>query len=291
MFAPFDVRGKPLTTHISVAEVVFVLYTLYRFSSCVFILPTETTMQNPTQAIILAAGKGTRLGSITQNTPKALVQVGKRTLLDHVRYGLAAVGVTHTVIVVSHLAEQIEAHLRKTTVPGQTAATVWQPVPQGTGQACKLAVAKLKPGPTWITYADILVEPVEYKRMAQRFVDEPCDLMLAVFEVDDPYQGAAVYVDETGKVTKIIEKPERGTSTTRLNSAGIYISRSSLFPHLNALLPSARGEYELPDAIKTLMDTGGEVRIHKLTGWWADVGRPDDIERMEQLLKQQKENV
>jgi dTDP-glucose pyrophosphorylase len=39
------------------------------------------------------------------------------------------------------------------------------------------------------------------------------------------------------------------------------------------------------------MDTGGEVRIHKLTGWWADVGRPDDIERMEQLLKQQKENV
>ncbi|HDS74362.1 MAG TPA: nucleotidyltransferase family protein, partial [Firmicutes bacterium] len=181
-------------------------------------------MQKPTQAIILAAGKGTRLGSITQNTPKALVRVGDKTLLDHVRTGLAAAGVKHTVIVVSHLAEQIEAHLRKYPISGQTAVTVWQPVPQGTGQACKLAVSKLETGPTWITYADILVDRAEYERMAQNFVDEPCDLMLAVFDVDDPYQGAAVYVDETGKVTEIIEKPERGTSTTRWNSAGIYLS-------------------------------------------------------------------
>jgi UDP-N-acetylglucosamine diphosphorylase / glucose-1-phosphate thymidylyltransferase / UDP-N-acetylgalactosamine diphosphorylase / glucosamine-1-phosphate N-acetyltransferase / galactosamine-1-phosphate N-acetyltransferase len=242
-------------------------------------------MERPSQAIILAAGKGTRLGALTENRPKALLKVGKRALLDHARFGLAEAGVSLTVIVVSHLAEQVESHLKKHPVARQAANTVWQPVPQGTGQACKLAIAALSEGPTWVTYADILVDPVEYSRMADEFLRLDCDLLLAVNEVEDPYQGAAVYFDDTARISEIIEKPEKGTSTTRWNSAGIYIARQSLFPHLNALLPSPRGEYELPDAIKNLLSAGGDVRAFPLQGWWADVGRPEDVERMNQLFK------
>ncbi len=243
------------------------------------------TMERPSQAIILAAGKGTRLGSLTEHTPKALVRVGKRALLDHARHGLAEAGVTRAVIVVGHLAEQVESHLDKHPLPRQTAKTVWQPVPQGTGQACKLAIAALRDGPAWITYADILVDPAEYLRMADEFLRLECDLLLAVNEVEDPYQGAAVYFDEAGRISEIVEKPEKGTSTTRWNSAGIYIARPSLYPHLKSLLPSPRGEYELPDAIRNLLSAGGDVRAFTLQGWWADVGRPDDVERMNQLLK------
>jgi UDP-N-acetylglucosamine diphosphorylase / glucose-1-phosphate thymidylyltransferase / UDP-N-acetylgalactosamine diphosphorylase / glucosamine-1-phosphate N-acetyltransferase / galactosamine-1-phosphate N-acetyltransferase len=243
-------------------------------------------MGNPKQAIILAAGKGTRLGAITKGKPKALVEVGGRALIDHLRNGLAKAGVTHTVVVVSHFAEQVEAHLKNYPIPGQTARTVWQPVPQGTGQACRLAVPNLDDGPTWITYADILVEPSEYVKMAQAFSADDCDLTLAVFKVDDPHQGAAVYTDSDRRIKKIIEKPKKGTSTTNLNSAGIYIARPSLFPHLNALLPTERGEYELPDAISALIQTEGDARAYTLDGWWADVGRPDDLDRMNQLLKQ-----
>ncbi len=241
-------------------------------------------MERPQQGIILAAGKGTRLGAITAKTPKALVEVGGRVLLDHVRAGLAAAGVKRTTIVVSHRAEQIEAHLRTHAVAGQTAQTVWQPAPQGTGQACRIAAPHLADGPMWITYADILVDPAEYVRMADAFAEQRCDLMLAVLEVDDPHQGCAVYVED-GHVVRMVEKPEPGTSETNLNSAGIYIARPSLLPHLDALLPSPRGEYELPDAIIALIAAGGDVRTFTLESWWADVGRPEDVERMNALLK------
>jgi len=246
-------------------------------------------MSIPLQAIILAAGKGSRLGPVAANRPKALVEVGKRALLDHVRHSLAHAGVRRTIIVVSYQAEQIEAHLRSSRVPRQESTTVWQAVPQGTGQAVSLAVNALDAGPTWITYADIMVEPTEYKRMANTFDAHVCDMMFAVVEVDDPYQGAAVYFNPDHRITQIVEKPKQGSSSTRWNSAGVYIAQPSLFPHLSALKPSARGEFELPDAITSLLGAGGDVRAFPLQGWWADVGRPEDLERVNALLKRRKD--
>ena len=246
-------------------------------------------MELPTQAIILAAGKGTRLGSLAATCPKPLVEVGGRALLDHVRHGLAKAGVRRAVVVVGHCAEQVEAHLRAHPVPGQAWKTVWQPVPQGTGQAVKLAVPALERGPAWITYADIIVEPSEYRRMAEAFAGQVCDMLFAVVEVEDPHQGAAIYFDEEYRISDIIEKPKPNTSKTHWNSAGIYITQPSLFPHLNTILPSSRGEYELPDAIKSLIAAGGDVRAFPLKGWWADVGRPQDVTRVEQMLRQMKE--
>jgi len=246
-------------------------------------------METPTQAIILAAGKGTRLGSLTADCPKALVRVGDRVLLDHVRFGLAQAGVRRAMIVISHLAEQIEAHLQANPVPGQTSLTVWQPAPQGTGQAVRMAIPEMERGPTWITYADIVVEPDEYQRMAAAAAGYTCDMVLAVVDVDDPCRGAAVYFDDRFRISRIIEKPSPGTSTTRWNSAGIYLTRPSLFPYLNELMPSTRGEYELPDAVTSLMAAGGEVYAFPLAGPWIDVGRPEDIERAEQMLRRRKE--
>jgi len=245
-------------------------------------------MSTPLQAIILAAGKGARLASMAAGRPKALLKVGERAMLDHVRYGLAQAGVRRVVVVVSHCAEQIEAHLKANPVPRQECATVWQPAPQGTGQAVAVAVPSLKPGPTWITYADIMVEPTEYERMAAAFAQQVCDMVFAVVEVEDPHRGAAVYFDAEYRISKIVEKPKPGTSGTRWNSAGIYITQPSLFPHLGSVRPSSRGEYELPDAITGLIKTGGDVRAFPVKGWWADVGRPEDVHYVEDILRQKK---
>jgi dTDP-glucose pyrophosphorylase len=242
-------------------------------------------MDIPRQAIILAAGKGTRLGALTAERPKALVEVANRPLLDHVRQNVADAGVERAIIVVSHLAEQVEAHVEAVPIRGLECRTVWQPVPQGTGQAVKVAVASLKPGPFWITYTDILVEPSEYARMATDFGNTPSDIHLAVNRVDDPSQGAAVYFDDDLKVGQIVEKPPPGSSSTNWNSAGVYIARPALLPHLDTIAPSPRGEYELPDAITSLLSSGGDVRAFCLEGWWSDVGRPADVQRVEALLR------
>jgi dTDP-glucose pyrophosphorylase len=78
-------------------------------------------------------------------------------------------------------------------------------------------------------------------------------------------------------VERLVEKPPRGTSTTRWNNAGLGVLGPSIWSYINALTPSARGEYELPQAIAALVATGGAIRAVPVKGIWFDIGTPDDL--------------
>ena len=132
--------------------------------------------------------------------------------------------------------------------------------------------------PFLLTFGDILCEAPAYVRCAQVLEDHPQTVaVLGVRDVDDPWQGAAVY-EHDGRVTKIIEKPPRGTSTTRWNSAGLYAMRPAVFPYLDRLVPSPRNEYELTSIFEMMLQEGVEVRISAIEGRWRDVGRPEDLD-------------
>ena len=102
--------------------------------------------------------------------------------------------------------------------------------------------------------------------------------MLGVNEVDDPWAGAAVYVDEQWRVQKIVEKPPQGSSDTRWNNAGLGVLGPEIWPHVDALQPSARGEYELPQAIAALVASGANVGAVPVRGQWFDIGTAEDLE-------------
>ena len=70
-----------------------------------------------TQAMVLAAGEGRRLRPLTEHTPKPLIPIGGKTMLDHALDQLAAIGVTHCVVNTYHLAEQIQNHLKQRSSP------------------------------------------------------------------------------------------------------------------------------------------------------------------------------
>jgi len=247
-------------------------------------------MNDPTQAVILAAGKGTRLKDVGADKPKALLRIAGVPLIDHVRTSLASVGVTRVLVVVSHFAEQIEVHLKEHPIRGQKAQTVWQPVPQGTGQAMELAVPDLKPGPVWITYADVLTDPAEYARMLETFRTEEWDALLGVVSADqNPCHGAAVLCDEDLEVDNVVADLGNKHPEALWLSAGIFIVQPSLFPHLDAVLPSSRGEFELGDAVAHLIQGGGEVHAHPLRSRWGEVVTQGDIERVEGLMAKLKE--
>jgi dTDP-glucose pyrophosphorylase len=128
-------------------------------------------------------------------------------------------------------------------------------------------------------WGDILVEP-GYGDSPHAFKVDPCDALLAVNEVDDPWQGAAVYADVNWRVTKLEEKPPRGSSSTRWNNAGIHIFTPSIFDYARRLTPSARGEYELPQAVGA---DGHVVRAFPVRGFWSDIGTPEDLERAQRV--------
>jgi dTDP-glucose pyrophosphorylase len=231
------------------------------------------------KAVILAAGRGTRMGELTRSTPKPLLDLNGRPMLHHILDRIAAAGVSEALIVTGYLAEQMEAAARSHGLPVSFRR---QTEVNGTAKAALLAEDWAGDDPFFLTFGDILAEPHHYAGMRDAFAGS--DGVLAARHVEDPWQGAAIYVEETGRVLRIIEKPPRGTSTTPWNSAGIYVFTPAIFAELHATPLSARGEYELTSAIAQSIEHGSHFRLFALDGDWMDVGRPEDISRAQKII-------
>jgi len=237
------------------------------------------------QALILAAGKGTRMGSLTEQRPKPLLQVAGAPILQHVLQGIASVGVRRAVVVIGHLGEQIERCFGAGAAVGLDITYCRQQRQTGTARAALLARGHLAPAPLLMSFGDILCAWRNYRKLLAAFQANPCDALLGLNPVDDPWQGAAVYRDGD-RVTKLIEKPPRGASTTNWNNAGVMVLTPAIWPVLEQLPPSPRGEYELPVGIGRMVELGGDVRGVEFDGFWSDVGRPEELERINRLAEE-----
>ena len=224
------------------------------------------------KAVILAAGRGTRMGELTREIPKPLIPLNGRPMLLHILDRIAAAGVEEVLLVTGYLAEQIE---EVASGHGLRVSFRRQETVNGTAKAALLARQWVGVSPFLLTFGDILAEPEHYVGMRESFAG--FDGVLAARYVEDPYQGAAIYVDEERRVQRIIEKPERGTSTTHWNSAGIYVFSPIVFDELERVPLSARGEYEATSAITQMLDAGRTLKMFALEGTWMDVGRPEDL--------------
>jgi len=228
------------------------------------------------KALALAAGRGTRLRPLTDHTPKPVLEVAGRPVLEHILRGLRAAGVAEAMVVVGHLGEQVEARFGDGARLGMRLHYRRQAALSGTAAAALLAEDWLGDRPFALTWGDILTDWGNYRRLLDTFRREPCDALLGLNEVEDPAAGAAVY-REGSRITRIVEKPRPGTSTTRWNNAGVMVLTPAVWPILKGLQASARGEYELPQGIGTMVREGHRVCGVEFEGFWSDVGRPEDV--------------
>jgi dTDP-glucose pyrophosphorylase len=131
--------------------------------------------------------------------------------------------------------------------------------------------------PFLLTFGDCLCNSAEYVRICTILEHHPnTAAVLAAKDIEDPWQGAAIYED-AGRITRILEKPPKGTSTTRWGSAGFYGFRKVIFDYLTKLTPSVRDEYEITSAFEMMLADGLELRLSPVEGNWRDVGRPEDL--------------
>ena len=213
------------------------------------------------------------MGELTGSGPKPMLEVKGKPLLAHILDRLSAAGIERVLIVTGYLAETIETYFANHPLKP---VFVRQPNPNGTATAALLGREFAGNDPFLLTFGDILVDPADYRGMAQLMRQPDVEGVVAVKHVPDPYQGAAVYA-ANGVVTRIIEKPPRGESTTNWNSAGIYALRMSIFSMLEHVPISVRGEYELTSAIAELLEQKHKLLLYEVTGKWRDVGRPEDL--------------
>ena len=234
-----------------------------------------------TKAVVLAAGKGTRMGALTADVPKPMLAVCGKPLLEHVLERLRAAGIEAVFVVTGFRAEKVERYFA-----GYPMRLVFgrQEAINGTAKAALLARDFVADDSFLLTYGDILVSAAEYVGIAAQLeAGRDIASVLAVKRVDDPWQGAAVY-EEAGRVTRIVEKPVRGTSSTNWNSAGLYAFRADIFDGLAVVTPSPRGEHELASGIERQLAEGLRVEMYEIKGPWSDVGRPEDLVAAETLI-------
>ena len=240
------------------------------------------------KAVLLAAGRGKRLGALTDNVPKPMLEVEGKPLLAHIVDALANLGVRDVAIVTGYLAAHIDdwcaRHFREH--PDLRLTTLPQAELNGTAGAMLLANEFVAREDAFIFgWGDILMDIDNYSHFIAGARSQSYDLMLAVNHIRDPWQGAAVYVDSNMQVEKIVEKPPQGTSTTTWNNAGLFAATPRIFDYLEKSKPSSRGELELTDAIAMMIADGCIVRAIDVRGFWSDVGTPEDLDRARKLFK------
>jgi dTDP-glucose pyrophosphorylase len=238
-------------------------------------------VESVTKAVTLAAGRGTRMQGLTEDCPKPMLPIGGRPMLAHQIERMEQAGIREVLVIVGYKALMVRDYFTAHPPAKAGVQYVEQTKQDGTGSAALLARSFAAGEPFLMTYGDNLVEPQVYRDLLAKA--EGAEMVLSVKHVDDPYQGGAVYTDGD-RVTKIIEKPPQGTSTTNWNNAGIYVFRPSIFEALDRVELSPRGEYELTDAVHAIVNSGKRVAWYEIKGFWRDIGRPEDLPEAEKFL-------
>lgn len=223
------------------------------------------------RAVVLAAGRGTRLGELTTETPKPLLDVGGMSVIERILEGIAAAQIYKAAIITGHLADEVED--ATWGLAGMSLEFIRQPTQNGTAGALSLARDFTHGQRFFFTWGDILVHSANYEAVIE--AASWADAVVAVNHVDDPTHGAAVYVTDDFIVQRIEEKPPPGGSTTNWNNAGFGILGVSIWEQIDDLVPSERGEMELPDAIAGLIESGAKVLAVPVQGSWFDIGTPE----------------
>jgi len=239
-------------------------------------------------AVLLAAGRGKRLGDLTAHTPKTLLDIAGSPLISHIVDALAGAGLANFIVVTGYLSDQVErwAKTHSRDNPGIRIITVRQPQLNGTGGAMLAAKDHIAGEARFVFgWGDILMDVANYPRFIHHASSDEYDLLLAVNRVKDPFRGAAVYVSKDMQVERLDEKPEAGTAKTEWNNAGLFATGPMIFDYLAKLEVSPRGELELPAAIAQMNVEGRVVRAVDMRGFWSDVGTAEDLETARAFFK------
>jgi dTDP-glucose pyrophosphorylase len=232
------------------------------------------------KAVVLAAGRGTRMRELTAEVPKPMIEVRGKPVLQHIIEGLRDAGMPELLIVVGYHADAVRNFFGDGSRHTVAIQYVTQTVQDGTGRVVDLSHDFVDDSPFVLSYGDILVDPVNYKRVAD--LHDNVEAIVTVTRGEDVSKGGAVFLNDRMELLDLREKSEPGEATSPWYNAGLYAFRPSIFEFTAKLKPSPRGEFELTDAIRELAKSGKKVKALELTGDWADVRDPEILAKLNQ---------
>jgi len=229
------------------------------------------------KAVVLAAGKGVRLWPLTENKSKHMIPVAGRPVIEHVVAAVKSAGIRSLILVTSYAEELIQKHLGNGAKWRVRIEYVHQPDISGTGSAVSAAREKLGDHDFLLVYGDVMVTPTAIRRVLETYRRKGRKPSVGLVPVSRPESYGMARVSGEWLID-IVEKPQAPASPSNLANTGIYVLGPTLFEHLEKILRSGRGEFELTDAISSLARGGASVAWAKIgASDWQDIGRPWDL--------------
>lgn len=226
----------------------------------------------PVDAVLMAGGKGERLRPLTEKTPKPLLPVGNKTIIDHNIDRLISYGIQHINVTVNYLKEQIEEHYKEPH-NGILIQTIEEPKFLGTIGSIKL-VPKFYNDTVLLMNSDLFTN-IDYEDFFLHFKEHDAEMSVAAipYNISIPY---GILELDGRNIQGMLEKPKYNYYA----NAGIYLIKR------RALDEIPEGVFfNATDLVEKLILKGKRVIRYPLNGTWIDIGNPQEYQRANELVK------
>ncbi|HUH18928.1 nucleotidyltransferase family protein [Albibacterium sp.] len=228
----------------------------------------------PADGVLMAGGQGKRLRPLTENTPKPLLKVGDKPIIEYNIDRLVQYGIKNINLSINYLGEQIESYFGNGERNNARISYVCESKPLGTIGSIHL-VDNFEHDDILVMNSDLLTN-IDFADFYSTFKNSGADMAVAAtsYHVDVPY--AVLEVDGKNLATSLKEKPRY----TYYSNAGIYFIKKSLLE----MIP--KGEFfDITELMETLLAKDMKLITYPITGYWLDIGKHEDFKKAQEDIK------
>ena len=228
----------------------------------------------PIDAVIMAGGKGQRLQPLTNSTPKPLLFVGDKPIMEHNINRLAMFGIDDFWIAVKYLGEQIESYFGNGQNKNINIEYIWEDEPLGTIGALS-QIKNFKHDYILVSNSDLLTN-IDYEKFFLEFLKQDADFAVLTipYQVNIPY---AVLESINGQILSFKEKP----TYTYYSNGGVYLMKREIV----RFIPEGTF-FNATDLIEELIARKRKIFSFSFSGYWLDIGKHDDFEKAQRDINQ-----
>ena len=227
----------------------------------------------PMECMIMAGGKGERLRPLTEKTPKPMLKLGERPIIEHNIDRLIQFGIEKIYISIKYLGDQIKDYFGDGSSKGISIEYVEEEKFLGTGGAIRL-VDSFASDHILVMNSDLFTD-VDFEDLYLNTLNADAEIGISSipYTVNIPY---AIFEREDNRVLSFKEKP----NNTHYANAGIYILKKELIERI------PKNEfYNITDLIQNVLDKGDKVIQNPIYGYWIDIGKHEDYIKAQEIVK------
>lgn len=227
----------------------------------------------PLHAVIMAGGKGERLRPLTDNTPKPMLPLGGKPIIEHNIDRLISFGIDTITISVRYLSEQIISYFGNGSSKGISINYIEEDAPLGT-IGCVAQIGQIYHEAILLLNSDVYTN-IDFEDFYLNFEKENADMAVASipYSVDIPY---AIMELNENNITSFKEKPKN----TYYANAGIYLIKKESLEHI-----PKNSFFNATDLMNCIMANNGKLIHRPITGYWIDIGKHDDYNKAQEIIK------